>query len=95
MSGPSGALSRAHLEDLSQARSRWAGPRARWRAFLAKPETLLRWHREASRRRSSFHDKDARPIRKDHIGVPVEFGYKAHTAVPTPMPRSGNWASAK
>jgi hypothetical protein len=24
----------------------------RWRAFLVKPETLLRWHREASRRRS-------------------------------------------
>ena len=24
--------------------------RARWRAFLVKPETLLRWHREASRR---------------------------------------------
>jgi hypothetical protein len=23
-------------------------PRARWRAFLVKPETLLRWHREAS-----------------------------------------------
>ena len=26
-------------------------PRARWRAFLVKPETLLRWYREASRRR--------------------------------------------
>ena len=26
-------------------------PRARWKAFLVKPETLLRWHREASRRR--------------------------------------------
>ena len=25
--------------------------RDRWRAFLVKPETLLRWHREASRRR--------------------------------------------
>jgi IS5 family transposase len=25
----------------------------------------------------SFHDKDARPIRKGRIGVPVEFGYKA------------------
>ena len=25
--------------------------RARWGAFLVKPETLLRWHREASRRR--------------------------------------------
>ena len=26
-------------------------PRPRWRAFLVKPETLLRWHKEASRRR--------------------------------------------
>ena len=26
-------------------------PRSRWRSFLVKPETLLRWHREASRRR--------------------------------------------
>jgi putative transposase len=26
-------------------------PRARWKVFLVKPETLLRWHREASRRR--------------------------------------------
>ena len=25
----------------------------------------------------SFHDKDARPIRKGRLGVPVEFGYKA------------------
>jgi putative transposase len=25
--------------------------RARWRAFLVKPETLLRWHREAAQRR--------------------------------------------
>ena len=25
----------------------------------------------------SFHDKDARPIRKGRLGVPVEFGFKA------------------
>jgi transposase, IS5 family len=25
----------------------------------------------------SFHDQDARPIRKGRLGVPVEFGYKA------------------
>jgi putative transposase len=25
--------------------------RARWKAFLVKPETVLRWHKEASRRR--------------------------------------------
>jgi transposase, IS5 family len=28
----------------------------------------------------SFHDKDARPIRKGRLGVPVEFGYKAQVA---------------
>lgn len=26
-------------------------PRRRWRSFLVTPETLLRWHRELSRRR--------------------------------------------
>ena len=35
---------------LMAALSRVLG-RDRWRAFLVKPETLLRWHREASRRR--------------------------------------------
>ena len=37
---------RALLAGLSRVLSR-----ARWRAFLVKPEMLLRWHREASRRR--------------------------------------------
>jgi IS5 family transposase len=32
---------------------------------------------EGAARVVSFHDKDARPIRKGRIGVPVEFGYKA------------------
>jgi transposase, IS5 family len=32
---------------------------------------------EGAERVVSFHDKDARPIRKGRIGVPVEFGYKA------------------
>ncbi len=32
---------------------------------------------EGADRVVSFHDKDARPIRKGRIGVPVEFGYKA------------------
>ena len=26
-------------------------PRARWRSFLVTPDTLLRWHREAARRK--------------------------------------------
>ena len=30
-----------------------------------------------SERVVSYHDKDARPIRKGRIGKPVEFGYKA------------------
>ena len=37
---------RAVLAGLSRALSR-----ARWRGFLVKPETLLRWHREAAQRR--------------------------------------------
>ena len=31
---------------------------------------------ESASRRVSFHDVDARPIRKGRLGRPVEFGYK-------------------
>jgi len=34
-------------------------PRERWRAFLVKPETLLRWHREASH--ALAHTEDSWP----------------------------------
>jgi putative transposase len=40
---------RALLAALSRAR-----PRARWDSFLVKPETVLRWHREAVRRRWTY-----------------------------------------
>ena len=32
---------------------------------------------ESSTRLVSLHDRDARPIRKGRLGIPVEFGYKA------------------
>ena len=39
-------VDRAILAALSRLLARW-----RWRSFLATPETLLRWHRELSRRK--------------------------------------------
>ena len=51
----------------------------------------------------SFHDVDARPIRKGRLGKPVEFGYKAqvvdnddgiildHTVESATRPTRRNW----
>jgi hypothetical protein len=67
---------RAILAALSRVLSRW-----RWRCFLVTPETLLRWHRELSRRkwkRWRAGRGPGRPLLRDEIAeLIVELGRTA------------------
>lgn len=65
------ARAKARLEELADVAATVAkvAEQARQRAAGAMPE--------GAEGVVSFHDKDARPIRKGRIGKPAEFGYKA------------------
>jgi len=65
-----GRLQRA-VNDLSTLLARTAQVVAQTRSRLAGVMP------DSARRIVSFHDVDARPIRKGRLGKPVEFGYKA------------------
>ncbi|HYA44056.1 MAG TPA: integrase core domain-containing protein [Acidimicrobiales bacterium] len=58
-------------------------PQARWRAFLVKPETLLRWHREASRwrwRRWRARRRDGRPpLAEETVALIIALGRENHS----------------
>ncbi len=53
-------------------------PRSRWRSFLVTPETLLRWHREATRRKWRRWRRQRRPgrpaLRPELVQLIVRLG---------------------
>jgi hypothetical protein len=53
-------------------------PRTRWRSFLVTPETLLRWHREAARRKWRRWRRQRRPgrpaLRPELVQLIVRLG---------------------
>jgi putative transposase len=52
-------------------------PRERWSAFLVRPQTLLRWHRELVRRKRTYHHRSTGgrpPIAQDVRDLIVRMG---------------------
>ena len=77
-------VDRAILAALSRLLSRW-----RWRSFLVTPETLLRWHRELSRRkwrRWRSTRGPGRPPMSDELGPERDRLSLVDPVWPVPLP---------